>query len=198
MTKKNLETPSITPPQSLMEIPGMGPIRVRALQKAGWNSLKALSQATVEQLASIRGMTQIKAQQILDYLAQFPNLPDSSAPAKPTEKEEPSAVKENPIAPLGAKVLRAIIDLLLELNGTEVRQRLLRELEESAQLAETLFLKHIELNTEQQTRIEGGLLGIQIEITDARGQGKWSKKTQGDLAESLVPYNEVISKALGL
>lgn len=198
MTKKNLETPSITPPQSLMEIPGMGPIRVRALQKAGWNSLKALSQATVEQLASIRGMTPIKAQQILDYLAQFPNLPDSSAPAKPTEKEEPSAVKENPIAPLGAKVLRAIIDLLLELNGTEVRQRLLRELEESAQLAETLFLKHIELNTEQQTRIEGGLLGIQIEITDARGQGKWSKKVQGDLAESLVPYNEVISKALGL
>lgn len=185
-------------PQTLAEIPGLGPIRIRALQKAGWNSLLALSKATVEQLTTIPGMSSIKAQQLLDYLAQFPKLTDGTVPKKPTTEEAPPPAKENPLAPLGAKVLRAIIDLLVELIGTEIRPRLLKELTESVQLAETVALKRPDITEEQQARLEGGLIGIQLQITDARGQGKWNKKMQGDLADNLMPFNEVIIEVLGI
>src|SRR5438552_3820092 len=50
-------------------IPGMGPIRTRALRKAGWETMERLRKATLADLMAVPGITEIKARQILDYLA---------------------------------------------------------------------------------------------------------------------------------
>src|SRR2546421_11160720 len=50
-------------------IPGMGPIRTRALRKAGWETMERLRKATLADLIAVPGITEIKARQILDYLA---------------------------------------------------------------------------------------------------------------------------------
>ena len=63
-------------PRTPADIPGIGPIRLRALQKAGMTSLRDLKAATVAELTAVRGITEIKAQQIHDYLAQFAELHD--------------------------------------------------------------------------------------------------------------------------
>lgn len=49
-------------------IPGIGVVRVRALRKAGYSTLDALAPLTVDQLATVPGITPIKARQILDYV----------------------------------------------------------------------------------------------------------------------------------
>src|SRR5579859_47486 len=58
-------------PRTALDIPGLGPIRVRALQKAGLSSLVDLHGATLEQLAAVPGMSEIKARQVHTYLTQF-------------------------------------------------------------------------------------------------------------------------------
>src|SRR5262249_46237720 len=60
------------PPRTPADIPGLGPIRVRALLKAGMGSLTALRAASLENLAAIPGMSEIKARHIQEFLAQFP------------------------------------------------------------------------------------------------------------------------------
>src|SRR5688572_15191437 len=68
--------PAVTPPRRLLEIPGLGPIRVRALLKAGFDTPAALRAADLTTLSAVPGLTEIKARQVLDFLAQFPALPD--------------------------------------------------------------------------------------------------------------------------
>ncbi|MEP6754757.1 MAG: helix-hairpin-helix domain-containing protein [Chthonomonadales bacterium] len=58
------------PGTPLETIPGIGPIRVRALRKAGYEDLESLRGALVADIAAIRGLTEIKAQYILDFVTQ--------------------------------------------------------------------------------------------------------------------------------
>lgn len=67
------EKAPVTPPRSPADIPGLGPIRVRALHKAGLDSLPALRAASRERLEAVPGMSAVKAAQIHDYLARFPD-----------------------------------------------------------------------------------------------------------------------------
>ena len=69
------------PPQMMAELPSLGPIRIRALKKAGFGSLSALKTADVAALAAISGMTEIKAKQIHDYLSPFESLPETEPDA---------------------------------------------------------------------------------------------------------------------
>src|SRR2546421_4076094 len=75
-------------------IPGMGPIRTRALRKAGWETMERLRQATLADLIAVPGITEIKARQILDYLAgaEAANGPaarkSSAKPATPTRQRQ--------------------------------------------------------------------------------------------------------------
>src|SRR5438067_53283 len=59
------------PPRTLSDIPGLGPIRVRALQKAGWSNLSMLRSADLETLLTVPGLTEIKARHIQQFLASF-------------------------------------------------------------------------------------------------------------------------------
>jgi NAD-dependent DNA ligase len=73
----------IHPPQTMAEIPNLGPIRVRALKKAGFTSLAALQSAEMSALATVSGISETKAKQVLEYLAQFPSLPSVEPSALP-------------------------------------------------------------------------------------------------------------------
>src|SRR6185312_12562167 len=91
VTTSQVETgiPAVAPPRSLADIPGLGPIRVRALNKAGWNSVSALRSAKLEALAAVPGMTEVKAQQIYDYLQPFTPEDLTEAPATESPKKPP-------------------------------------------------------------------------------------------------------------
>ncbi len=56
-------------PDTVAEIPGLGPIRVRALEKAGLGTIAALSAASFETLMSVPGLTEVKARHIMSYLS---------------------------------------------------------------------------------------------------------------------------------
>src|SRR5207249_3258050 len=47
------------PPRTPADIPGLGPIRVRALRKAGFESLRALQAADIAALQAVPGMSEI-------------------------------------------------------------------------------------------------------------------------------------------
>lgn len=49
-------------------IPGLGPIRARALKKAGFETVAKLQQASIADLCAVPGVTEIKAGQLLAYL----------------------------------------------------------------------------------------------------------------------------------
>ena len=51
------------------DLPGLGPIRIRALEKAGYHSLSLLRAATLEQLLAVPGMSDPKARHIQTVLA---------------------------------------------------------------------------------------------------------------------------------
>ncbi len=48
-------------------IPGLGPIRARALKKAGFENLTQLREASIEQMAAVPGITEIKARQLAAF-----------------------------------------------------------------------------------------------------------------------------------
>ncbi len=181
-------------PQSVADIPGLGPIRIRALQKAGWTNLKKLREAKVEALcATVPGLTPIKAKYILDYLAQFQSLP--AKPPKPPNAESTEPIKEvvsgaNPLLRLCVDVLYRISMLTIALMEEEVRPKLLREIKQITGNVDILAYAK-ELTAEQQDRAEGCLLGICHQIDDST-KHKLNRKTQGDLTENLAPYSAVL------
>jgi Helix-hairpin-helix domain len=68
--------PDVTVLHALRDIPGLGPIRIRALEKAGLSSLYALRAATLEQLLAVPGMSDIKARYIQTFLANATLAPE--------------------------------------------------------------------------------------------------------------------------
>src|SRR5437588_2175052 len=67
---------------SLESLPGMGPIRARALRKAGWDSIASLKKATVAELAAVPGITEQKARDILAQAASSTSTPTESPPKR--------------------------------------------------------------------------------------------------------------------
>ena len=74
------------------QIPGIGIIRVRALRKAGWPTIASLRNANLENLLAVPGMTEIKAGQILEFVAS--QTPVAEAPTPKVKKDKkPKAAK---------------------------------------------------------------------------------------------------------
>src|SRR5262249_28316010 len=65
-------------------LPGLGIVRVRALRKAGYETVGSLRSANEEQLTAVPGITAIKARQILEQL----QATTTETPAAPVEDQE--------------------------------------------------------------------------------------------------------------
>lgn len=72
--------------ENIEAIPGLGPIRVRALKKAGFSTLALLRAATTADLRAVPGMTEIKAAQLAAYLRGEADRVGGEAPAPKTRK----------------------------------------------------------------------------------------------------------------
>lgn len=185
-------------PQSPADIPGLGPIRVRALQKAGFNTLSSLKTASLETLLAVPGMSEIKARHIQEYLAQFPVLPDRAPepkPASPSKSEpeegkqaEKRAVSEEaalPVQKAAAHALNRVVTLLVTAAEASLRPRLLRELSRFASRAEALIAEALQLSAKDRERVENRLKRVTELLADAWTQNDLDKKTQARLAEDL-------------
>jgi len=191
---------SVSPPRSLSDIPGLGPIRVRALQKAGWGSLSALRSANLETLLTVPGLTEIKARYIQQYLAPF--APEELAPAS-AAVESPSA---GPAAPsdftVGAaqvvqratRAMGEIITILLSPEASQFRSRLLRILGQMAQCAESLATDAAHLSEEQQSRAIRRLRRATKVLSEFTGASMSDRKAQGRIADVLEELNAKLAE----
>jgi hypothetical protein len=189
---------AVTPPRSLADIPGLGPIRVRALNKAGWNSVSALRSAKLEALAAVPGMTDIKAQQVYDYLQPFMpedlieriETPATESPAKAPANELSGASRE-PAPGAGQVVQRAtralgeVITVLLSPEAPQFRTRLLRILAQFAQCAESIATDAPYLSEEQQAQAVRRLRRAVKSLSEITGAGAADRKAQGRVADAI-------------
>src|SRR5438045_3849114 len=70
-------------------IPGIGVVRARALEKAGYSKLGDIKSLKVEEITAIRGISEIKAQQILDFVASLESEPKRTR--RTTARRAPAA-----------------------------------------------------------------------------------------------------------
>ncbi|MCC6730955.1 MAG: hypothetical protein IT208_16635 [Chthonomonadales bacterium] len=73
-------SPPTAPDAALEAMPGIGLIRVRALRKAGYASVASLLAATADEIATVPGITLVKARQIAEYVAALPAAEPSTPP----------------------------------------------------------------------------------------------------------------------
>jgi hypothetical protein len=99
---------------SVHRIPGIGIVRARALEKAGYSTLAQVKSLKVENLTAIRGISEIKAQQILDYVGSVRPAVQRSRRAPvlraPVSAPAPTPPPSNP----------AVLDALVREAATEV------------------------------------------------------------------------------
>ncbi|CCW36701.1 NAD-dependent DNA ligase [Chthonomonas calidirosea] len=134
--KPPTEQTATSPPFDLHRIPGLGPIRVRALQKAGFDSLAALQHSSEESLAAIPGIGPIKARQIKNYVEQFP--PVALGTTEPTVASPFADLswlrvvslprQATPLQRAAREVFREIVAILLSSAALSYRRRLLHAL----------------------------------------------------------------------
>ena len=185
-------------PRRLADIPGLGPIRLRALQKAGLDNLAALRSASLETLLAVPGLTEIKARHIQAFLAPFKDLP--TAEPAPAGKSASSALVqwETPpaaapaLSPLAEEAVRALgqtTRFLLGAHAPQFRNRLLRELARFAERAETLILEPGDLKAGEQEQRMRRLRQGGEEFTAADTQPELDRKAQSKLADTLAEIN---------
>lgn len=187
---RRADAPAAETPQRPSDIPGLGPIRVRALQKAGFSTLSALQAASLDALTAVPGMSEIKARHIQDYLAQFPVLPEPAPEPAPKPEPEPkkSTLLEESALSLqkaAAHALNRVVTLLVTASESSLRPRLLRELARFASRAETLIADAPRLSPKDRERSESRLKRITELLADAWTQNDLDKKAQARFAEDL-------------
>lgn len=204
-------TTSATPPRALADIPGLGPIRVRALEKAGWGDLSALRSADLEQLLAVPGLTEIKARHIQQFLAPFTAeqllpLPaegdvvvaDSTLPAGLTMSQRTGYVESSSgaaqVVQRATRAMGEVITVLLSPEAPQFRSRLLRILGQFSQCAESLATDAAHLSADQQARAIRRLRRAAKVVSELNGSTAADKKAQGRLADALEELNTKLAE----
>jgi DNA polymerase/3'-5' exonuclease PolX len=182
-------------PRSLADIPGLGPIRVRALAKAGWKSLSALRSANLAELAAVPGMTKIKARQIHEFLQPFSleeliEAPAKDAVTKELEGEVVTASREaapgtSQVVQRATRAMGEVITVLLSPEAPQFRSRLLRILAQFAQCAESIATDAPHLSEEQQAQAVRRLRRAVKSLSEITGSGAADRKAQGRVADAI-------------
>lgn len=190
-----------TLPRSLHDIPGLGPIRVRALQKAGFHRLLDLRASTPEQLREVRGLSETKIEQILTYLNQFPerSLEKSSGAARTENKTKSDSDILLVRMPRNATVLqsescralRLVLALIMQPYASEYRGRLLRTM--ASFIHRSSILMHgVELDPALQERVLLKLKTARKLLISALDAPELDKKAQDSLSVCLQDANDSI------
>lgn len=200
------------PPLSLSDIPGLGPIRVRALQKAGLSSLRSVKAATLEQLLAVPGMSEIKARHIQQFLAPFETLPDLPPIAEPTprlQKRQGIAlyapgmemVAQSENIALGTNLVPTIaraLRLLVSDHAPDYRARLLRELIRFLRRAELAQEKANGVPERERERLLRRLGRVAELLAQAEAKPELDRKAQTRLADELAEASSRLATLLGI
>jgi nucleotidyltransferase/DNA polymerase involved in DNA repair len=191
-------------PATISEIPGLGPIRVRAFAKAGIRSIDTLRAMTLDELTAVPGITRIKAQFIQDYLQAFSHSELEAAAAR-AEAEKLSAQQSKadsaspadweglPVSPFSmetARILTALVSLLAQHAGSDLRNRLLS----SAKRLSVECLSAISSGAYPDTDQEKVLRRLRrfADSILAAADSQMDRKEQGRLADELSAASEMI------
>lgn len=199
---------------ALSDIPGLGPIRVRALEKAGLGSLSVLRAASREQLLAVPGMSTIKADQIQTFLANAifassEEPADKQAPlSRPTRNRRNANVPTSsesemtPTAPLAhiapvsawnqesSGICVDLITLLVSPPAPDFRARLLRELVRFAAGMPAWQKGLAEAGDKAQERALRRVRRLKEALTEALVPPDLDRKTQSRLAEELAEASD--------
>ena len=146
-------------------------------------------------MAAVPGMSEIKAKQLADYLAQFPELPAISLTAALATKKAWANDAPPPALPLliaAVKILGEANSILLQTPDTERRPRLMRQFE---RMEETLvpFISAISsANPKDFMQVESICNYALKALLETRSAEKFSKKTQGELADALDTFHAAL------
>ena len=192
------------PPRSLADIPGLGPIRIRALQKAGWASLPALRSAELEALLAVPGLTEVKARHIKGFLEGFAPEDLVAAQAAVTagsggasgalssgSANSGSAAGAGQVVQRATRAMGEVITVLLTSEAPQFRSRLLKILGQFGQCAESIATDAAHLSEEQQARAIRRLRRAAKALSDLNAGNAADRKAQGRLADTL---EELIAK----
>ena len=198
--KSTVESTELTPalpskPSSVAELPGLGPIRLRALQKAGFDTLVKLKAATQSELEQVPGITPTKAEQIRTMIAPFRfEKEDSStqrkAPFLKTEKTEPAPSKpksesEYPF-PEVLIITQSTARLLFRHDISEMRGRLQYQLERLIQLPSVWKTIWPHLDSKVQDEWPEYILKLAKQMDKLKKDRKLTRQQQGDLADAIM------------
>ena len=185
-----------TVPQEISSIPGLGPIRIRGLIKAGFDTLQSLKEVSIERLSEVPGLSEVKAKQIKDYLEQT-EVTEVEVPilAERPAKKETSSTSVSPdqipgeratrLVTGGAQALVEVINLLLTPQASDFRSRLLRDLSRFSQRTQSLIFDAAHLSPDNQERAIRRLRRATKELGDFAAQTLSDRKMQSKLADSL-------------
>lgn len=177
-------------PRTAYDIPGIGPIRARAIIKAGYRSLAALQRATTEELCAIPGVSSIKAEHIHSYLAQFPNLPETEA-TDPVPKSATGAIGGGISLEVytalaeSAQSLAEATQLLTDPRFLEFRPRLQRAVQQFARTAAAEVINLGARPEPERARLARHLRQAAAALTHGVLQRNFDRKAQGLLADRM-------------
>ena len=174
----------------MAELPSLGPIRLRALKKAGFSSLAALKAAEISVLAAVSGMTEIKARQIHDYLAPFDSLPEAEpeAATKPAANGKglpPTATEVLDLQKVAAECMGLAIVLLANPPKDGWRGRVERETALFAEHAVRAVTEAHTLPPPDRQRLTDSLKRLEEIIARAAYEKEMDRKAQSKLADDI-------------
>lgn len=193
-------------PSSPSAIPGMGPIRYRALCKAGLRTFRDISQSSVETLAAIPGITEIKATSFLSYLAQFSadqiaaasegNLDVSVKGPELNQWEAQSApASVSALAIEAARALTGSVRLLTSPAGSELRHRLLASIDRFAVECQAVVIECVNPRSSETEKQLRRIRKVTEALIDMSKRTDPDRKEQARCADELSEITSWLSKA---
>lgn len=141
-------------------------------------------------------MSEIKAKQLTDYLAQFSDLPAmslASAPAVKRTRPDHSQRPDLQLTAKAAKILGEMSHVLLRTPATERRSRLSRQFEVMEEVLMPFIGVIPYVAPERLPELEARFNDTLAAFRETRQLDKFSKKAQGELADTLDEFHAALS-----
>jgi len=185
-------------------IPGMGIVRIRCLRKAGLDTVESLGSATVEQIAAVPGIGEVKARQIREFLDALDETHPQNGAARESKRKSRAPDAGSP--PRGedrgreataavARVSQLATDLLSAPISHTFDRPLARQVGRIAALG-----RHADsaaaLKPSRAERTMGHLRKVEAILTEVAHEERLGKKRQERLTDELQDRSRKVRRAL--
>ena len=138
----------------------------------------------------------------MDYLAQFAELPDIPLTAAPAAKKTQTIDSQHSALPLvsnAARILGEMSHILLRTPASDRRPRLTKQFEDLEEVLIPFIGVIPTIAPEQAPELDARFTDILTAFRNTRHRDKFSKKAQGELADTLEAFTASLKDlALGV